>query len=365
VDLPYLTHDLPGIGGVLRSIDDDFRVSEEPAYLPTGTGDHVMLQIRKRGLTTAMAASMIAKAIGVAERDMGWAGMKDRRAVTEQWLSAPALLEPETIMQLQLPGIEILQAARHPHKLRTGHVRSNHFVIRVRGCDGTVTARLDAARQIVARLVQSPGAPNWYGEQRFGRDGDNASRGMTILSSGTWQKPRHAKDQKRDRLLISALQSQLFNLWLQQRLQDGLYHRVIEGDVMRKIDGGLFVCEDAAADQVRMDAGAIVPTGPMFGVEMKRPPDGSQAWQREQVILDSVQLTLNSFASVAKIGSGARREIGLNVQCMQVAQIADDVVFAFTLPSGGYATAVMREVMKVAHMDAKVPQADVYCAHVE
>ncbi|MBC7978196.1 MAG: tRNA pseudouridine(13) synthase TruD, partial [Myxococcales bacterium] len=132
--LPYLTSELPGTGGMLRGRDDDFRVDEELPYTPSGAGDHVFVHIEKRGLTTLVAAQRLARALGVRERDIGIAGMKDRHAVTRQWMSMPPPVTPEQALALPADeALQVLAAERHNHKLRTGHVRANRFVLRVRG----------------------------------------------------------------------------------------------------------------------------------------------------------------------------------------------------------------------------------------
>jgi tRNA pseudouridine13 synthase len=187
-------------------------------------------------------------------------------------------------------------------------------------------------------LARPPGAPNWYGEQRFGRDGDNAARGRAIVL-GTEKPPR---DRKLARLLVSALQSELFNQWLTARMADGLYARVLAGDVLHKVGGGMFTCEDAATDEARFHNGEVIVTGPMFGVEM-RAATGA-AGEREAAIL--APLTRESFASVSRIAEGTRRDASIQVGEAGVAAIDGTLEVRFTLPGGAYATAVMREVMK-------------------
>lgn len=339
MDLPYLTAALPGIGGVLRASPEDFVVDEEPAYLPAGSGDHVFVRIEKRGLTTPQAVERIARAIGVQPRDIGVAGMKDRHAVTRQWLSLPPPVTPETVTALVVPEIQILEQARHPHKLRTGHVRANRFVLRVRdvGLDAEANARA-----ILDALAAPPGAPNWYGEQRFGREGDNAERGLAIVRG-----ERPPRDRKLARLLVSALQSKLFNDWLVARLADGLYARVIAGDILHKKSGGQFVCEDPQIDEPRLAAGEVAITGPMFGDRMRRPADGSPAAEREQAILAAAGLDAGSFASVRAIAEGTRRDATVEVGAPLVRTVEPGVIeVSFSLPGGAYATAVMRELMK-------------------
>jgi tRNA pseudouridine13 synthase len=341
VDLPYLTHDLPGIGGVLRTTEADFFVDEEPAYLPSGSGDHVFARIEKRGLTTRRATQLIAAALGLPhDRDVGVAGMKDRHAVTRQWISLPPPIAPEAVSALAVDGIAVLEVARHPHKLRTGHVRANRFVLRVRGVGDGAAER---ARAILARLAEAPGAPNWYGEQRFGRDGDNAAKGRELVTGAR----RLGRDKKLDRLFVSALQSELFNAWLRARLDDGLYRRVLAGDVLHKRAGGMFTCDDPATDEARLLAGELAITGPMFGADMRRAPDGTPAAEREATILAAAGLAPESFAAVRKIAEGTRRDATIEVRDAAVTAVDGTTVdVAFTLPGGAYATAVMREVMK-------------------
>ncbi|HEY0251333.1 MAG TPA: tRNA pseudouridine(13) synthase TruD, partial [Kofleriaceae bacterium] len=230
MDLPYLTADLPGTGGVLRTQPEDFVVDEVPAYPAAGEGDHVFVRFEKRGLNTQTAVERIAKALDVKPRDIGVAGQKDRHAVTRQWISLPPPIAPEAVQTLALEDITILEAVRHKHKLRTGHVKGNQFALRVRGTSEDAVAR---AKAILDRLAQPPGAPNWYGEQRFGKDGDNAERGRAIVNGEGF--PR---DRKLARFLVSSLQSDLFNQWLTQRMADNLYGIVLAGDVLHKVGGG-------------------------------------------------------------------------------------------------------------------------------
>lgn len=354
MNLPYLTAALPGIGGVLRTSVDDFVVDEEPAYLPNGTGDHVFVRVEKRGLTTPMTIDRIARALSVRARDIGVAGMKDRHAVTRQWLSLPPPVTPEAAQALALEDIRILEVARHPHKLRTGHVRANRFVLRVRGMTVGIAEAVERARAILGALAAAPGAPNWYGEQRFGREGDNAEKGLAIVR-GQMRPPR---DHKLARLLVSALQSELFNRWLVARLADGLYAKVLAGDVMHKLrdataapgevrsGGGMFVSDAPDVDEARLLAGEVGITGPMFGERMRRPTDGSPAATREAAVLDGAGLSIESFQAVRQIAEGTRRDATIEVGTPTVRADGDAVEIAFSLPGGAYATTIMREIMK-------------------
>jgi tRNA pseudouridine13 synthase len=213
---------------------------------------------------------------------------------------------------------------------------------------------------VLDRLAAPPGAPNWYGEQRFGRDGDNAARGRAIVL-GEAKPPR---DRRLARLLVSALQSELFNAWLVARLADGLYDGVLAGDLLHKTTGGQFECEDPATDGARLLAGELVVTGPMFGERMRRPADGSAAGAREDAVLAAAGLTRDAFARFA---DGTRRDATISVRDATIEALGDaiasrDLVPAsstaegrcgsievcFTLPGGAYATTIMREVLKTS-----------------
>lgn len=338
--LPYLTTNLAGTGGTLRTSDDDFVVDEELPYTPSGAGDHTFARIEKRGMTSPAAAQALARALGVRERDIGIAGMKDRRAVTRQWMSLPPPVTPEQALAVALPDLRVLEAHRHPHKLRTGHVRANRFVLRVRGVDAGADER---ARAVLGALAQAPGAPNWYGEQRFGRDGDNAARGKALITG----ERALGRDRRMDRLMVSALQSQLFNDWLVARLADGLYRTVIAGDLLHKRGGGMFTCDDPVTDTARLVAGELVVTGPMFGDRMRQPGDGSPAAEREAAILAREGLGRAAFATVRAIAEGTRRDATIEVRDVAVVTVDGSTIeVAFTLPGGAYATTVMREIMK-------------------
>ena len=346
--LPYATADLPGVGGVLRQTDDDFRVDERLPYAPVGSGDHVYVRIEKRGLSTPRAAELIARALGVNPRDVGWAGMKDRHAVTRQTLSLPPPCTPEAACALQVPGISVLEAVRHRHKLRTGHVASNHFTLRICAIDGDETVAVARAQDILDALARAPGCPNYFGAQRFGKDGDNADIGRALVTGaplpGGMRKPRGRKL----RLFVSALQSRLFNEYLAGRMRDGQFRQVLAGDILQKrISGGSFACEEPAREQARVEAGELVPTGPMFGHKVMRAPEGTAARAREDALLLAHGLTLEAFASVGKLGVGTRRPLAVALSEPSVKTSGVGAIeLCFGLPAGAYATAVVREVVK-------------------
>lgn len=342
--LPYRTANLAGVGGRIRVHDDDFAVDELPAYPATGEGDHVFVQIEKRGLTTPQAATVLARAAGVPVRDVGWAGMKDRHAVTRQWLSLPPPARPEAVAGFAEGGVTVLAAVRHRHKLRTGHLSGNRFALVVRDVDGDAEDAAARARAILAALAEH--SPNWYGEQRFGARGDNAGAGLAIIRAGG--KGGGAPRQKR--LLVSAFQSYLFNQWLSERIADGLDRTVLAGDVLQKrSSGGMFTSSEPELDQSRLVGGELAITGPMFGAAMRSPPDGSAAHRREARLLDALGLGPADFAPLGGLASGTRRAAAIALGEPAVEALAPAAIrITFTLPAGAYATAILREVQKTS-----------------
>jgi tRNA pseudouridine13 synthase len=268
-----LTADLPGTGGLHKASPDDFVVDELPAYAPSGEGGHTFLRIEKRGLTTTDAVARLARALGVSPRDAGVAGQKDRQALTRQWISLPGI-DPARALGATVEGVRVLAAQRHGHKLRTGHLCGNRFTITVRRVVPDALAR---AQAILERLG-ARGLPNYFGAQRFGARGDNAARGKALLGEPGRRLPPAER-----RLFVSAYQAELFNRYLDARIDEGLVATALDGDILKKTDtGGLFIADAGAlADaQARLAAGAVVVTGPMFGHKMMAPPAGTPARAR-------------------------------------------------------------------------------------
>jgi tRNA pseudouridine13 synthase len=332
-ELPYVTAKSLTVLGKIRTLPEDFRVDEVPSYPPAGHGSHLFVRFEKRNLTSREAVGRIAAALQVNLRDAGVAGQKDKHALTTQWASFPGV-PPETALALQLDAIRILAAVPHPHKLRTGHVRANRFDLLIR--DATAEAE---ARELLAELSRV-GVPNYYGEQRFGAGERNVARAHAMLRGES--APRDHFERK---LLMSALQSALFNDWLAARIDDGLYDKTIAGDVLRKEDsGGLFTTDDDQDAQQRMRDWQISPTGPMFGVKMRRAE--LEAGAREQAILDGSGVDMEMLGRYAKYGEGTRRAARVQLRDCEIQLEPEGVRLGFELPSGAYATAVLRELMK-------------------
>ena len=333
---PLLTPDIPGVGGRIKVHLDDFEVEEVPSYPPSGTGDHLFLWVEKRGMGPEHLARTVAQRLNVPVGTVGTAGLKDRYAVTRQWVSAPAAAE-DRVRRLDGDGLTVLKVDRHQNKLKPGHLRGNRFTVLVRDADPAKAA--DAAA-VIARLAKD-GMPNFYGPQRFGRGGSTAVLGFDCLA-GTHRGRLRPFVYK---FALSAAQSVLYNEYLARRLADGLYRTVLTGDVMMKWPGGgMFVADDGHVEQLRFDARETVTGGPMFGTRTFAAR--ATAADREAEVLAAFGLSSASFAGFGKLMGGTRRHNQVYPDGLTAAWEPAGLRLSFTLPSGCYATVLLREVMK-------------------
>ncbi len=402
--LPYLTADLPGVGGEIKRFDEDFIVEELPLYAPSGAGTHVYFTIEKRGIPTLAAIQHVARALDRQPRDIGYAGMKDAHGVTRQMLSVEHV-DNAQVQSLALARIKVLSVSRHTNKLKLGHLAGNRFEIKVRGVDPDCGARADAILSVLARR----GLPNYFGPQRFGARGDNAEIGKAVLqrnydeaialmlgrpgpidhgdalrarelfdkreytkAADAWPRGTFAQQSRmcrtmaksggksRDawrvvdhtlrKLFLSAFQSELFNQVVAARLKRGLFDRLENGDVaLKHVNGACFRVEDAGVEQARCDAFEISATGPLFGTRMTE-ATGIPGEIEQSVLADSgVGAELLSGRDSGRL-DGGRRAIRVALKDLRHEVGADDrgqfLKLEFALPAGAYATGVVREVSK-------------------
>lgn len=331
---PLFTAELPGAGGRIRVHNEDFEVEEIPSYEPCGSGDHLYLWIEKRGVAPEFFAQTIGRKLGTHPGNIGTAGLKDRHAVTRQWVSVPKECEPN-VAKLDGDGIRVLKTGRHTNKLKPGHLRGNRFRILVRNADRT------APVEAILDRIRTHGMPNYYGPQRFGRDGGTVELGLQCLAG---KAPRRVRPFL-FRFALSAVQSLLFNDYLSRRMKDGFYRTVLAGDVMAKWPlGGMFVAKDVPAEQARFDARETVTAGPMFG--KKTYPAEGVAAEREAAVLRDNGLSIGSFGGFGKLVMGTRRHNLVYLDDLASAWEPEGLRLSFTLPAGSYATVLLAEVMK-------------------
>jgi tRNA pseudouridine13 synthase len=333
---PFWTADLPGIGGRIKQVPEDFEVEEIPAYEPSGSGEFLYLWIEKRAMGAEYFTRQVARRLDVPVGEVGTAGLKDRHAVTRQMVSVPAGAEAR-LKDLEGDGIRLLRVSRHGNKLRPGHLHGNRFQILIRDAE----AASEFLPPLLDRLRQQ-GLPNFYGPQRFGRDAETLKLGMALLHGEPGKKPRSGFLRK---LALSAAQAGLFNHYLARRLNDGLLRRVLDGDVLAKWPfGGMFVAVDVAREQERFDAREIVTAGPIFG--RKTFAAGGTAAAREAELLAEAELATANFSGFGKLLQGTRRHNVFYVDDLAATMEPEGVRLSFALPAGSYATVLLREVMK-------------------
>ena len=336
VDPPMLTADLPGIGGGIRGQLEDFQVEEIPSYEPSGEGEHLFLWIEKKNVSAEWLLKMVAKRLDMSKRDIGCAGLKDRHAITRQYLSVPTKLE-DRIDKINSDDIKVLHSKRHGNKIKTGHQKGNKFIVRIRGVSRDQAPAVDAILAMIAKT----GLPNYYGEQRFGHNLETLDTGLKLLR----KEPVRVTPFLR-KLSLSAVQSLLFNAVLGRRLRDGLLSTVLPGDVMQKVSGGLFVAENFPEEQERFDRRETIHAGPIFG--RKTFAAKADAAERELRVLAESGLTPASFEGFGNLVEGTRRANLVHLGDLQTEWDDAGLILKFSLPSGSYATVLLREVMKNA-----------------
>jgi tRNA pseudouridine13 synthase len=328
-ELPALTADLPGSGGLIRTAIDDFMVSEVPLYEPSGTGSHAYALVEKRGLTTKDLVVALGQA-GVNEKNVGVAGLKDKYALTRQWLSVPNASAGAFEALEGMEGVVVLARSRHKNKLAIGHLRGNLFEIRVR------EAEASKAQAILERL-RALGLPNYFGPQRFGRFGSNAVDGFKLLRGEAV-----SGDHRLKRFFVSALQSHLFNHLLAMRLRRGIFNKLVRGDWAKKHDtGGVFLVEDAEAESPRAERFAVSATVPLYGKKVKE--SSYEAGELEREIMAYFGLSWLDFRG----RHGDRRLSRIKLEDATLIPHDDGYTVKIFLPKGVFATSLLRELMKV------------------
>jgi tRNA pseudouridine13 synthase len=406
----YITSDLPPIGGVIKQRAEDFLVDEAPLYQPSGSGEHIYLLVQKRGLSTMEMVEIVAAHFAVPRRAVGYAGLKDKHAITRQVVSVHVPgRKIEDFGELRHEKISVLWADYHGNKLRPGHLRGNRFSVRIRGVKATDVV---TAQRVLARLA-AVGVPNRVGEQRFGMLENNHlvgraivagefeaavrelvgpsalhpeinAEGRRLFSEGRYQEavdayPRSARAEQRVlhrlatgadarravlsleepvlRFYLSAFQSAVFNAVLDARIAEGTLGSLREGDLALKHENGAVfavgrnVLKEPGTRE-RLSSFEISPSGPMWGGSMIRA--SGETDRAEVAALEAFGATperLKAFDAGSRFDlEGKRRPLRVPVIDPEVEGGVDEhgayVRCAFELPRGAFATVVMREVMK-------------------
>jgi tRNA pseudouridine13 synthase len=333
-------HGAPVLRARMRSVPEDFLVEELPAFEASGSGEHLLLTIEKRGMNTAFVARHLAQWAGVPESAVGYAGLKDRHAVTRQRFSvqlpgrdAPDIAGLEFECGERGESLRVLDQRRHARKLPRGALAGNRFVLRLREVEGERCAIEQRLQAIAAR-----GVPNYFGEQRFGRGGDNLARALEMFAG------RRVRREQRS-VLLSAARSALFNRVVAARVADASWDRGLDGEVWM-LDGSRSVFGPQPSDaelQRRLASFDIHPTGPLWGRGAVR-SEGAAADLEHTALEPEPCIALRLGLEAAGLRQERRalrlRPGGLEWQWHG----ADGLELRFELPPGSYATAVLAEL---------------------
>ena len=333
MDLAYLQKTPPKQTALLKAECADFVVKEQLGYDMSGDGEFVAVKVRKTDCNTLFVGEQLAKFAGISARNMSYAGLKDRKAVTEQWFSLQMPGQPTPdFSQFSLEGVEILNVTRHQRKIRIGSLQGNHFEILLRNAEETdeLKVRLD--------FLAKNGFPNYFTEQRFGRDGNNLTQALRWANGEI-----KIKDRNKRSFYLSAARSEMFNLIVSKRMELNLAQQILVGDVLQ-LNGShsWFVVdesEDLAQLQQRLAQQDILLTAPLIGEEEKSAVDfENEIFAQHQAL----------FALMRQERmKAARRPILMHPQYFQWQFEPNGLRLQFALPAGSYATALIRELVNI------------------
>jgi tRNA pseudouridine13 synthase len=338
-------HGGPVLRGRLRGLPEDFEVEEQRAFGPSGVGEHAWLEIEKRGANTEWVARELARFAGVPPVAVGYAGLKDRHAVTRQAFTVhlPGRPDPDW-SALPIEGVRVLSAPRHARKLARGALSGNRFRLVVREVEGDRAA----AERLLARIARA-GIPNRFGEQRFGVAAGNLDAAAAMFAG------RRVARAERSRLL-SVARSAIFNAVLDARIEDGTWNRALDGDVFQ-LDGSgsIFGPEPVdAALAARVEALAIHPTGPLWGRGAPR-VGGAVAALEARIAAEPAWAALARGLETAGV-EAARRALRVRVAGLAHRWLDPQTLeLRFELPPGAYATAVAAELVATDPADRPGP----------
>jgi tRNA pseudouridine13 synthase len=332
--LPY-AHGGPTGTATLKAVPEDFRVEEILGFQPSGEGEHVFLKIEKRGENTDYLARQLARFAGISPRNVGYAGLKDRHGVTVQWFSVqlPGQAGPDWAT-LESPSVRVLETTRNLRKLKKGAAAGNRFEIALRHVCGERGGFEQRLRQI-AEL----GVPNYFGAQRFGREGQNLARASELFAGTLGRVDPHRRG-----LYLSAARSEIFNRILARRVAAGTWNQAVEGDACMFPDSRSFFKPEALTPEIqeRLANRDVHPSGPLWGRE------GSAAVGAAAAVEQAIVEELADYCrGLERFGlEAARRPLRLcPVDLRWEFEEPETLRLGFALPSGAYATTVLRELI--------------------
>ncbi|WP_020559156.1 tRNA pseudouridine(13) synthase TruD [Thiofilum flexile] len=318
--------------GQFRVHHSDFKVDEQMDITLSGQGEHLWLQVRKTGANTDWVAGQLARCAGIKEMEVGYAGLKDRHAVTTQWFSLQLAGKPDPDFSALLPEIEILQSTRHDKKLKRGALTANHFQLIVRDIEGDV-----AQATAIIEQISKQGVPNYFGEQRFGNERNNLTKALAWFKGEFRPKQRHQMS-----LYLSAARSWIFNHILQERIKQGNWNTRLAGDVFVLEDSHSWFLDDGSESLAeRLSQGDIHPSGAMWG-EGDLPTQG---------LMRALELQQADYfpefckGLIQQRLAFERRALRVNIKNLHYEVLDTHTLqLNFTLPAGAYATVLLEQL---------------------
>jgi tRNA pseudouridine13 synthase len=333
---PPRAHGAPLPAATLKATPEDFHVEEQLSFVPSGTGPHWLLRVEKRTANTRWVASEIARVAGVPAGDVGYAGLKDRHAVAVQWFSVPNLaMSAESWTNVRTPEFKVLEARANTRKLKRGALSGNRFRIRLRDVVWSreqLDMKLDALR--------AHGAPNYFGPQRFGRQGYNLDRVAAWVQSGVAPRGRAERG-----FALSAARSLVFNAVLARRVEAGDWSQLAPGDLASLDGSGSHFSVTAVDDELRrrLNLFDIHPSGPLWG----RGPPASQGQALQHELAASQELATVAELLTAEGLVQERRALRCAIRELSSERDASTLTLSFSLGRGQFATAVLREICEL------------------
>jgi tRNA pseudouridine13 synthase len=340
-------HGTPPLTALMRVSPEDFVVEEILGYDAEGSGEHAMLWVEKRGANTDWVARELARFAGVAPVAVGYAGLKDRHAVTRQTFSVQLAGKPDPDWSsFPHSEVKVLAAIRHNRKLKRGALRGNRFVLTLREVQGD----REAAERVLQQ-IRERGVPNYFGEQRFGREGGNVAQARAMFGG------RRVDRDKRS-FLLSAARSQIFNSVLAARVEKAAWDTPLDGEIWSLAGSRSWFGPEPFNEVLaeRLAKGDIHPSGPLWG--QGELPAQAEVAAIEQAVAEAYRDLADGL--VAARMDQERRALRLLPGNLQWRWLADDALeLMFELPAGAYATTVVRElaVASLADRPAEPPAA--------
>jgi len=328
-------HGKPTVRGTIKTTPEDFIVEEILSFDPSGSGEHAFVHVEKWGENTDFIARQLARFTGTKSRDIGFAGLKDRHGRTRQWFSVqlPGQEDPNWSLW-QGDQFRVLEHTRNDRKLRRGAIKENRFTLTIRDLDQPANQLLDRVKAIALT-----GVPNYFGPQRFGRDGDNVERALELFRNPSTRISPHLRG-----IFFSAARSEIFNQILSQRVSDGSWNRALSGDVYMFPDSKSHFEADANDEDIqdRIRRMVIHPSGPLIGVKPSTATESAAEIETQ---------VLSRFAEIheglqSERLESLRRPYRLVPDQLSAEPLDDGALrIRFNLPAGAYATTVLRELV--------------------